>query len=131
MAYRVAVSLGFFTHFLKGKKRNMSEHIKIEEMTRQQIAAFLPEAIKLAVKSYREFMQKGPEVKKGEGQDNPKNFVEHHKSAKVAISHIELLIKLARWADLPDCQVEGDEEARYLASLMETAETEVQAYQEE
>ncbi len=100
----------------------MNQNIKIENTTREQIAEFLPKAIELAVKSYKDFMVET--VPK-------KEFETHHKSAKVAISHIELLIKLAKWADLPDKNVEGDKDAEILAGLMATAEAELNAYQDE
>lgn len=100
----------------------MSKNITIEHATREQIAEFLPEAIALAVGSYRDHMSKPI----GEG-----GFESHHKQAKVAISHIELLIKLAKWADLPDKAVIGDAEASYLQGLMTKAEAEIEAYEEE
>lgn len=98
------------------------EDITIEHSTREQIAEFLPEAIALAVGSYRDHMSKP--IKKTE-------FEAHHKQAKVAISHIELLIKLARWADLPDKRIVGDAEATYLQGLMTKAQAEIEAYEEE
>ena len=100
----------------------MSKTITIEHATREQIAEFLPEAIALAVGSYREHMSR---------QIVSDEFESHHKKAKVAISHIELLIKLAKWADLPDKAVIGDVEAIYLQGLMATAEAEIEAYEEE
>ena len=100
----------------------MSKNITIEHSTREQIAEFLPEAIALAVGSYREHMSKTIPTE---------DFESHHKKAKVAISHIELLIKLAKWADLPDTAVIGDAEATYLQGLMSKAEAEIEAYEEE
>ncbi|MFA7277278.1 MAG: hypothetical protein WC043_10815 [Pseudobdellovibrionaceae bacterium] len=64
----------------------------LSAQVRAQIAAFLPRALAKAVESYRAHMDKSIEDKK---------FSEHHKDAKVAIGHIELLIKLAKWAELP------------------------------
>lgn len=100
----------------------MTKNITIEHSTREQIAEFLPEAIMLAVGSYRAHM--GKEI-------HEDKFESHHKHAKVAISHIELLIKLAKWADLPDTTVIGDAEANYLQGLMSKAEAEIDAYEEE
>ena len=107
----------------------MSPPVKIEALTREQIANFLPEAIRLAVGSYRSFMQS--EEVASTRKDFKKDFVEHHKSAKIAISHIELLIKLARWADLPDTGLAGKSEADILAGLMAAAEAEIMAYQDD
>lgn len=100
----------------------MTRSFPIEDMTRQQIAAFLPDAIRLAIESYRAHMIQ---------QATDKTFSDHHKAAKVAISHIELLIKLARWADLPDKKELAAEEAADLAQLMASAEAEIDAYQED
>lgn len=103
----------------------MGPPVKIEIATREQIAAFLPDAIRLAVESYRGFMQTEQKI------INRKDFADHHKSAKVAISHIELLIKLARWADLPDSQLTGGLEGEAFAGLMAAAEAEIRAYQDD
>lgn len=103
----------------------MGPPVKIEAATREQIAAFLPEAIRLAVESYRSFMEKSAD------NSDIKKFADHHKSAKVAISHIELLIKLARWADLPDGQLAGGLEVEAFAGLMAAAEAEIRTYQDE
>lgn len=108
----------------------MSKNITIEHATREQIAEFLPDAIRLAVSSYRQFMRTEEDFnERGEIVKRP--FSIHHKEAKVAISHIELLIKLAKWADLPDTTVIGDAEASYLQGLMSKAEAEIEAYEEE
>lgn len=89
----------------------------IEDRSRQQIAAFLPDAIARALTSYRLFMER--EIDK----DVPKAFSEHHGACKVAVAHIELLLKLARWADLPD--VAGGNEQMMLAAMMAEAEKEL------
>jgi hypothetical protein len=108
------------------RRKIMTKDITIENTTRTQIAAFLPDAIELAVKSYREHMVKENESGTGKG-----NFEAHHKAAKIAISHIELLIKLAKWADLPDQSVVNEIDAQYLKGLMDKAEAEIEAYEEE
>ncbi len=108
----------------------MSQTITIEQKTREQIAEFLPEAIRLAVASYRKFMRSEEDIN-DQGVITERNFAEHHKQAKVAISHIELLIKLAKWADLPDTAVIGDANAKYLQGLMAKAEAEIDAYSDE
>ena len=72
----------------------------LESLTRDQIAHALPHAIEKAIASYHNFS----------GQDNsetPKLFGDHHNACKAAIAHIELLLKLARWADIPTM---GDKE---------------------
>jgi hypothetical protein len=79
---------------------------KIEDSTREQVAIFLPLAISKAANSYRDFM----EVEKDKNASQ--KFAEHHKAGKVAIAHLELLLRLARWADLP-----GDQAAEQLEEL--------------
>lgn len=74
----------------KGKKMP-----KIEAHTRAQIIKFLPIAIRRALSSYRNFTGKQP-------THDPKDFKDRHGASKVAVAHIQLLIKLAEWADLPE-----------------------------
>ena len=69
---------------------------KMQGQSRAQIAAFLPGAIMRALTSYFEFSKASPDEKQC------KDFAARHSAAKAAISHIELLVKLAKWADLPD-----------------------------
>ncbi len=69
---------------------------RLEDETKTRIAAFLPEAIATALRSYARFA--GHDAPTEEARD----FTAHHNACKVAIAHIELLVKLARWVDLPD-----------------------------
>lgn len=63
--------------------------------SREDIARFLPDALQKAFESYHQFMEQDvPEDAKG--------FGAHHTAAKVAIAHIELLMKLASLANLTD-----------------------------
>lgn len=92
---------------------------QIEEQTRQQIAAFLPDAISIALKSYRNFY----DVE--EVFETAKDFAAHHSACKAAIAHIELLIKLAKWADLPNNNNTSTADQE-LALLLASAEAELQ-----
>ena len=68
---------------------------KMITQSREDIARFLPDALQKAFESYHQFMaQDVPEDAKG--------FGAHHTAAKVAIAHIELLMKLAALANLTD-----------------------------
>lgn len=69
---------------------------RIENKTRESIAAFLPDILDKALLSYAAFAENNAPG------DEAKDFTAHHNACKVAIAHIELLIKLARWADLED-----------------------------
>ena len=94
----------------------------IEAATREQIARVLPAMIAKAINSYELF------VGTMENHKESKNFHDAHRAAKVAIAHIELLIKLARWADLPDKSVHGAPERDELAHLLERAYEDVERY---
>ncbi len=96
----------------------MSEE-KIGGESRDQILEFFPSALKKALDSYEEFMDKDISSK------TPKEFGEHHSAGKIAISHIELLLKLGKRVEIPD-----DKEGRALAALLEQASAELEQYQE-
>jgi len=97
---------------------------KIEDTTRKQIAAFLPDAIAQTLKSYHTFSQREMD------SDDAKTFSEYHKACKVAVAHIELLIKLARWADLPDAKAEDHNNQIILSAILQEAQEELDAYEE-
>lgn len=92
----------------------------IEDRSRAQIAQFLPDAIARALTSYRLFMERDF------SGEQAKAFSEHHSACKVAVAHIELLLKLARWADLPDAAGAVDANSNaMLAAMMAEAEKEL------
>jgi len=101
--------------------------IKIEQMSREQIARFLPDAISKAIKSYDEFMQ-SPAKKKN--VDDASAFEKHHKACRVAIAHIELLLKLARWADLPDAGTADHGNQIVLSAILQEAEECLAGYED-
>ena len=97
---------------------------QIEDESREQIAGFLPEAIRKALTSYKKFMEEEKvEIK-------AKDFKEHHSACKVAISHIDLLLKLARWADLPDATVQGQNDQVVLLAALTEAKKELKEYED-
>jgi hypothetical protein len=67
--------------------------IKFEDKARSEITDILEETIDRAVTSYYCF------AKKIFKEEESKDVTEYHKSCKVALAHLDLLIKLARWAD--------------------------------
>ena len=87
---------------------------------RATIATHLPDAIECAMQSYRRFYAQ-------ETEDDARSFSAHHSACKAAIAHIELLLKLAAWANLP--RKDGDDAA--LAALMADARDELERYREE
>lgn len=94
---------------------------KIEGDTRARIAAFLPDAIAKALTSYQLFLEEG-------AHNDAKEFKAHHEACKVAIAHVELLIKLAQWADLPDPVAEDVNQQKMLKAVMGEAMKELSAY---
>ncbi|MBI2233992.1 MAG: hypothetical protein HYU57_03160 [Micavibrio aeruginosavorus] len=93
----------------------------IQDASREQISAFLPEAIRTALNSYQEFSGRAVE-------SAPREFKEHHMACKVAISHIDLLLKLAGWADLPDPQAPDHNNQIMLSALVQEAREELADY---
>jgi hypothetical protein len=91
----------------------------IEDATRIQVASFLPAAIARALGSYHDFSDQTV-------PDDAKGFSAHHSACKIAIAHVELLLKLARWAE-----VTSDDESDSLAAMLSTAEEEVRRYHDD
>ena len=96
---------------------------QIEQGMRSDIALFLPNAMKTAIQSYIRFSEE--EATSPDKKANSKNFKEHHDACKVCIAHIELLIKLAKWADIPPPELEGELENAILQSVIENAQREL------
>lgn len=92
--------------------------------TRAQVAEFLPDAIDRALHSYRAFMA-------GNVPDDAKGFSAHHTACKVAIAHVDLLLKLARWAELPDARVLDADACAKLDHMIQSAEAVVGAHSDE
>ena len=95
---------------------------KIQKETREQIARFLPDAIARALTSYFEFSTSETEEK------DSKKFAAHHTASKAAISHIELLLKLAKLAELPDAAAENHNNQIVLAAMVQEAREELDKY---
>lgn len=95
---------------------------KIEKETRDAIAAFLPGAIAAALQSYSNFLE---EQATTDAQTDSKDFKAHHDACKVAIAHIELLVKLAKWADLPDPVLSDQNRQAELLAMIDRANKEM------
>ncbi len=90
----------------------------IEGASRAQIAHFLPDAIAAALRSYQTFSER-------EIISDPKDFKDHHTACKVAIAHVELLLKLARFVDVPEA---NQNDAAMLSAMMAEAEETLRHY---
>ena len=94
---------------------------KIELGMREDISAFLPNAVETAIQSYRSFSKE--QATSSKDPLTAREFKDHHDACKVAIAHIELLIKLAKWADVPPPEIEGEIENMVLQQIIERAYT--------
>lgn len=102
----------------------------LESGMRTRIAKFLARALETALLSYHEFAEEQatkPDDEQEKKDDKAKTFKAHHDACKIALAHIQLLIDLARWADLPDPEIEDENAERTLRMLLENAAAEVDA----
>lgn len=93
-------------------------HNSIEESTRKQLIDFLPKVIAQAMLSYEEFLETTQPT-------DPKEFKVFQDACKVAINHIELLIKLAIWVDAPSKQDDGLKTHKMLENILKSAQGEI------
>lgn len=97
---------------------------KTEEDPRKRIAQFLPQAINKVTESYEQFLEQmkaQSEKKPDEENFDPKKFKEAHDACKMAIAHVELLLKLARWSETPNAAQSEQELADEIARAREEA----------
>ena len=87
--------------FLKNRTQNGLE------ATRQKIAQDLPDLLAAALDSYTEFVA-------APCDNTAKGFSAYHSACKSALSHLDGLLRLARWA--VDQDTAGDEELTSLLS---------------
>ena len=110
--------------------------MELEEDTRKQVAEFLPKAIRKAFDSYYAYAdgdwrledkEDGEDKNKDQKKTLPKLFAEHHTACKTALTHIELLLKVGKMAD-----VETRIDHTHLALIRQSAKDELnQFYAEE
>lgn len=94
---------------------------QIEAGTRARIAKFLPKALARAIASYQLFSEQKPK------QDSA-DFKKHQDACKVAIAHIELLVKLAKRTALSEEKPDNKPSEKEILGLMETAQEEIDGY---
>lgn len=66
---------------------------------RQSLASTLPDRIRAAVAGYEEFTGTAPPA-------DAKGFAAWHAAAKAALAHVDLLVKLTRWAETETAEAE-------------------------
>lgn len=69
-----------------------SESLDGSEDLRRQIQASLPERVRAALSGYERFTATEPPA-------DAKGFAAWHAAAKAALAHVEVLVKLMRWAE--------------------------------
>lgn len=84
------------------------------------LMAVLPAAIAKALDAYRDFSEAGPQE-----VGDPKAFREHHSACKAALSHLESLVRLAKWAADKEQPApsgrDGESDQRALSRMMAEA----------
>ena len=95
---------------------------QIKESTRIYLQSFLPQALERALDSYQLFSDD-----KG-SFENSKDFSEHHNACKVAIAHVELLLKLAKWAEISTQSKESDDREIQLSTMIFEAQKHLEQY---
>lgn len=69
---------------------------KIEEATRQKVAKLIPIIADKAIRSYQDMVNTG-----GQNFMLNNNQKAYYEACKAAVSHLQLLLKLAEWAEVP------------------------------
>lgn len=90
---------------------------EITKETQLYLETFLPTALSKAMKSYEDFSKQD----KNHLEDSV--FLEHHKACKAAISHVELLLKLAKSIEQPD------QKNPYLEGMVQQAKENLKKHQ--
>ncbi len=96
----------------------------IDKGTRERIAKFLPKALETALSSYRNFSRAKPE-------SGAEHFKKHHDACKVALAHIELLLKLAGRLHLPDSEITDEITQQQLMEIIESGKGTVSSFESE
>jgi hypothetical protein len=99
----------------------------IKETNLSYVKIFLPSALEKALRSYEELT----DVK---DSDKLKEFTEYHMAAKVAISHIELLLKVIKLSDVTSTEntkgaKDKSTELEKISAMITQAETELNTYE--
>jgi hypothetical protein len=95
--------------------------IQISEECRQQISLFLPDALRAALTSYQEYVTTP-------GKSEGDKFKDYHVSCKAAVAHIELLLKLAKIARLPDASLPDQSQQAVFSGVYTEASVEFDGY---
>jgi len=102
----------------------------IEQGMRTRIANFLPKALERALTSYKMIASANHPIDKETKDYDFVGAKKQQDACKVAIAHVELLLKLAHYAKLPDKKGKGNNDVTQdmLQTMLETAKTEVTTF---
>ena len=92
----------------------------LQKGMRTQVAQALPHALETAIQSYQRFAERRID-------EDAKEFKAHHDACKVAIAHIELLIKLTNWAEITPDGAEADTQIAAINAMIANAQKEIKA----
>lgn len=96
---------------------------EIKDYAREQIAKALPGFMKNVLDSYKQFSSMP-------ATENSKEFKERHDASKVAVGHIQLLMKLAALVDCAEDKSQQDKQDKNirLREMIENATLEIKKY---
>jgi len=94
----------------------------MNETIRSAMTGAMTDALAWALASYVQFSKEKP------GEVESKEFAAQHTAAKVALAHIELIVKLADKVGLPDHKAENHNQQIVLAAMLQEAHEEVQVH---
>jgi hypothetical protein len=92
-----------------------------QEDVRLLVRTRLPSLIQDALTSYDNFSAGAP-------PEDAKSFLAYQTACRAAVAHLEMLLKLAAFADAPGQGWLNDDEDREIEQLLETARSAVQSY---
>ncbi len=93
-----------------------------------QIIRVFPDALIHALNMYEEFITKA--VAPGSKQTEAKAAYEYHCACKAILSHITLLLRLAKILGLPDTNLPDQNAQIVLAALMQEAQAEIDRFED-
>lgn len=93
----------------------------MDEAARAHIRALIAPVLERTAEEYRVFAESDPDEKEA------KRFAARHAAGRAALAHIDLLLRLERWAAIPETSADTDAETQSLlndarAALAELAE---------
>lgn len=94
----------------------MTEQTEDLPLPREQLAEFIPEALRVAITAYHERACIDTSAMAA------KDFAEQQKALKAAVAHIKMLVELALGAELPEADADANRQAVTAALLRQAVE---------